>query len=107
MTYPLVGDLAADGIPVAAGCRVLGFSKQAYYAWKARPVPPADLQRAHLINTAWDVHRDDPAARPLSLRIDQDGIRPTAEGLPPDQPRSWETRPSSHTATFDGGTLRP
>ena len=39
---------------------MLGFSKQAYYAWKARPVTPADLQRAHLINTAWDVHRDDP-----------------------------------------------
>lgn len=32
MTYPLVGDLAADGIPVAVTCRVLGFSKQAYYA---------------------------------------------------------------------------
>lgn len=60
MTYPLVGDLAADGIPVAVTCRVLGFSKQAYYAWKARPVTPADLQRAHPINAAWDVHRDDP-----------------------------------------------
>lgn len=60
MTYPLVGDLAADGIPVAVTCRVLGFSKQAYYAWKARPLTPADLQRAHLINAAWDVHRDDP-----------------------------------------------
>ena len=60
MTYPLVGDLAADGIPVAVTRRVLGFSEQAYYAWKASPVTPADLQRAHLINAAWDVHRDDP-----------------------------------------------
>lgn len=60
MTYPLVGDLAADGIPVAVTCRVLGFSKQAYYKWKARPVTPADLDRAYLINAAIDVHADDP-----------------------------------------------
>ena len=32
MRYPLVLDLAADGIPVAVTCRVLGFSKQAFYA---------------------------------------------------------------------------
>jgi putative transposase len=38
MMYPLVGDLAADGIPVAVTCRVLRFSKQAYYAWKNSPV---------------------------------------------------------------------
>ena len=34
MSYPLVLDLAADGIPVAVTCRVLGFSKQAFYAWR-------------------------------------------------------------------------
>ncbi len=33
MMYPLVDDLAVDGIPVAVTCRVLGFSKQAYYHW--------------------------------------------------------------------------
>ena len=38
MTYPLVLDLAADGIPVAVTCRVLGFSKQAFYAWRKNPV---------------------------------------------------------------------
>jgi putative transposase len=31
MRYPLVRDLAAEGIPVAVTCRVLGFSKQAFY----------------------------------------------------------------------------
>lgn len=31
MMYPLVLDLAADRIPVAVACRVLGFSKQAFY----------------------------------------------------------------------------
>jgi putative transposase len=38
MTYPLVRDLAADGTPVAVTCRVLGFSRQAFYAWDKDPV---------------------------------------------------------------------
>ena len=42
-------------------CRVLGFSKQAFYAWKAAPVTERDWSDAHLINAALDVHRDDPA----------------------------------------------
>ena len=29
--YPLVRDLAAERIPVAVTCRVLGFSKQAHH----------------------------------------------------------------------------
>ncbi|MEV0727108.1 IS3 family transposase [Micromonospora purpureochromogenes] len=61
MMYPLVGDLAADGIPVAVTCRVLGFSKQAYYAWCAEPVSQRDWDDAHLINAALDIHHDDPA----------------------------------------------
>ena len=61
MTYPLVLDLAADGIPVAVACRVLGFSKQAFYKWKANPVCDRDRADAHLINAALDVHLDDPA----------------------------------------------
>lgn len=35
MMYPLVLDLADDNIPVAVTCRVLGFSNQAFYQWKA------------------------------------------------------------------------
>ena len=58
--YPLVLDLAADGIPVAVTCRVLGFSKQAFYQWQADPVSQRDWDDAHLINAALDIHRDDP-----------------------------------------------
>jgi hypothetical protein len=61
MKYPLVLDLAADGVPVAVTCRVLGFSKQAFYAWCKDPVPQRDWDEAHLINAALEVHRDDPA----------------------------------------------
>ena len=60
MMFPLVLDLAADKIPVAVTCRVLGFSKQAFYAWKANPVSQRDWDDAHLINAAMDIHHDDP-----------------------------------------------
>jgi len=61
--FPLVRDLAADRtwkIPVAVTCRVLGFSKQAYYAWRAAPVTDREWSDAHLINAAIDIHHDDP-----------------------------------------------
>jgi putative transposase len=61
MRYPLVLDLAADGIPVAVTCRALGFSKQAFNAWKRKPVSGRDWADAHLINAALDIHHDDPA----------------------------------------------
>lgn len=60
MMYPLVLDLAADGVPVTVTCRVLGFSTQAFYQWKAQPVSARDWDDAHLINAAIDVHHDDP-----------------------------------------------
>ncbi len=58
--YPLVQDLAAEKIPVAVTCRVLGFSKQAFYKWQANPVSQRDWDDAHLINAAIDIHHDDP-----------------------------------------------
>ncbi len=58
--YPLVLDLAADRIPVAVACRVLGFSKQAFYKWREEPVSQRDWDDAHLINAALDIHTDDP-----------------------------------------------
>jgi putative transposase len=60
MTYPLVLDLAAAGIAVAVTCRVLGFSTQAFYAWKKNPVTQRDWDDAHLINAALDIHEGAP-----------------------------------------------
>ena len=63
MMFPLVRDLAADPVlrvPVAVTCRVLGFSKQAYYSWRSCPVTDRDWDDAHLINAAVDIHHDDP-----------------------------------------------
>jgi putative transposase len=58
--YPLVLDLAADGIPVAVTCRVLTFSKQAFYQWKKQPVTQRDWDDAHLINAALEIHSGAP-----------------------------------------------
>jgi transposase InsO family protein len=60
MTYPLVLDLAAEGIPIAVTCRVLGFSRQAFMKWRANPVSQRDWDDAHLTNAAVDAHADDP-----------------------------------------------
>jgi putative transposase len=60
MMYPLVQELAVDKIPVVVTCRVLGFSKQAFYKWQAAPVSQRDWDDAHLINAAIDIHHDDP-----------------------------------------------
>ncbi|MFI6400504.1 IS3 family transposase [Rhodococcus coprophilus] len=61
MMFPLVLDLAADGVPVTVTCRVLGFSTQAFYKWKKYPVTQRDWDDAHLINIARAIHADDPA----------------------------------------------
>ena len=61
MMYPLVQDLAVDGIPVTLACRVLGFSKQAFYKWQANPVTQREWDDAHVVNAALDIHHDDPA----------------------------------------------
>ncbi|RBY78253.1 IS3 family transposase [Blastococcus sp. TF02A-26] len=60
MSYPLVRDLAAEGIPVRLTCGVLGHSTQAYYAWLAAPVSRRDLEDAYLTNALIDAHGDDP-----------------------------------------------
>jgi transposase InsO family protein len=60
MIYPLVRELATDGIPVVVTCRVLGFSPQGYYKWRNNPVSTRDWSDAHLVDAAMAVHADDP-----------------------------------------------
>ncbi len=60
MSYPLVKELAADGIPVVVSCRVLKLSRQPYYRWLAHPVTDRELDEAHRANALFDAHRDDP-----------------------------------------------
>jgi putative transposase len=60
MMYPLVRELAADGVPVAVTCRVLKIARQPYYRWLRCPVTDADLTAAYRANALFDAHRDDP-----------------------------------------------
>jgi len=60
MSYPLVRELAAEGIPVRLTCGALGFSPQAYYKWLDRPVTDREWADAHTINTLIDAHDQDP-----------------------------------------------
>ncbi|MGJ7440526.1 IS3 family transposase [Aquipuribacter sp. MA13-6] len=58
--FPLVRELAADGIPVALTCRVLNIARQPYYRWLAAPITRSELAEAYLANALFDAHRDDP-----------------------------------------------
>lgn len=60
MMYPLVRDLAAEGIPVVVTCGVLGFTPQGFYKWCKSPCSQRDLDDAYLTNAIVDVHGDDP-----------------------------------------------
>jgi transposase InsO family protein len=89
MIYPLVRDLAAEGVPVRLACGVLGFSAQAYYAWVAAPVSLRDLEDAYLTNALVDAHEDDPAFgyRFLADELEHAGMR--VAGRPVGERRVW------------------
>ena len=60
MMYPLVRELAVDGIPVTVTCRVLKIARAPYYRWLEAPVGAAELTAAYRANALFDAHRDDP-----------------------------------------------
>ena len=60
MIFPVVRDLAADGVPVTVTCRVLKLCRQQYYRWLDQPFTDAELDEAYLANAVFDAHRDDP-----------------------------------------------
>lgn len=41
MIYPIVRELADDGVPVLVIMGVLGLARQPYYRWLVRPKGPA------------------------------------------------------------------
>ncbi len=60
MMYPLVRELAVDGIPVTVTCRVLKLARQPYYRWLTDPVGDRELEQAYVANALFDAHHDDP-----------------------------------------------
>ena len=60
MMYPLVRELAGDGIPVTVSCRVLKLARAPFYRWLQNPFTDGQLDEAYLANAIHDAHRDDP-----------------------------------------------
>jgi len=60
MMFPLVRELAVDGVPVTVTCRVLKLCRQQYYRWVDEPFTDGQLDEAWLANAIFDAHRDDP-----------------------------------------------
>lgn len=76
MMYPLVRELATDGIPVVVSCRVLGLARQPYYRWLRSPFTDRQLDEAYVANAIHDAHRDDPE---FGYRFLADEVRHDAE----------------------------
>ncbi|CAN5577199.1 hypothetical protein BH11ACT8_BH11ACT8_03050 [soil metagenome] len=57
MIYPVVCELAADGVPVAVTCRVLDVSTSGYYEWRKRPASDRAWEQAHLMESIRQVHQ--------------------------------------------------
>lgn len=53
MVYPLVRELAGDGIPVMVTCQVLKIARQHYYRWLSNPVTDAELAAAYRANALY------------------------------------------------------
>lgn len=60
MMFPLVRELAGDGIPVTVTCRVLKLCRAQYYRWRHTPFTDGQLDEAWLANALFDAHCDDP-----------------------------------------------
>ncbi len=60
MMYPIISELAADGVPVAVSCRVLNIARQPYYRWLSNPVGPVEDRRRKLTKAIGLAHVDDP-----------------------------------------------
>lgn len=57
--YPLVIELAADGIPMTVSCRVLKLARQACYRWRVAPISASEVVESYRANALFDAHRDD------------------------------------------------
>ena len=54
MIYTFIARACTD-LPVSACCRVMRVSTSGFYAWRANPVRPKDLDDAYLSDTIVDI----------------------------------------------------
>ena len=80
MIYPVVRELAADGVPVPTSCRVLDVSTSGYYDWRERPTSPRERANLELVEVIRTIH-DDSRGTYGSPRVHAE-LRLGAPGLP-------------------------
>ena len=85
MMYPLLCELAADGIPVAVTCRLLELSHQPYCCWLNHPVTASQIEQAYRANALHDAHQNDPEFGYRLLRDEAE-----AAGEPRDIRTAWK-----------------
>ena len=56
MIYPVVGELADEGVPVRVACRVLRVSPSGFYEWRDRPLSLRDRSDLELTLTIRQIH---------------------------------------------------
>jgi transposase InsO family protein len=56
MIFPVVAELAAEGVPVRVACRVLGVSPSGFYEWRTRPPSPRQVADEELLETIRQIH---------------------------------------------------
>lgn len=56
MIYPVVGELADEGVPVRVACRVLRVSPSGFYEWRDRPLSRRDRSDLELTSTIRQIH---------------------------------------------------
>lgn len=56
MIYPVVAELAAEGVPVRVACRVLKVSPSGFYEWRSRPPSPRQIADEELLETIRQIH---------------------------------------------------
>ena len=95
MMYPLVRELAVDGIAVTVTCRALKIARQPYYRWLASPVTDAELTGAYGADALSGAHRDDPE---FGYRYLLDEAREAGE--PMADRTAWRICPESGWSAF-------
>ncbi|MBU8793898.1 IS3 family transposase [Micrococcus luteus] len=60
MMYPLVSEIAADGVPVAVSLRVLKLARQPYYRGREKPITTSEVEQAYRANALHAAHHNDP-----------------------------------------------
>jgi transposase InsO family protein len=57
MIYPVVRELAAQELPVALCCRLLGVSSSGFYEWRGRAPSPRERADGELTAAVTEIHR--------------------------------------------------